>query len=54
MRNLLKALVWLILILCLDIPVCSIVSYCFEMPLSTILSAVWGLGCGILATKIVS
>ena len=54
MRIFLKVLAWLFLIMSLDMPVCLIVSHCFEMPLSTVLSAVWGLGCGILATKIVS
>ena len=53
MKIFLKWLQWLLLILCLVTPCSVVITYCLEYPISTILCAVWGLGCGFIAARLV-
>ena len=48
-----KILLWLFIVLCLITPISFLVSSYFEMPISGILSAIWGLVSGFIATKLV-
>ncbi len=43
---------WFILLLTLDTPMAFVLSKLFEQPLSAILSGIWGVGVGIIATKL--
>lgn len=53
MKTFLKILLWLFLILCLVTPISILLSNCCDYPKSAILSSVWGLACGFIATKLV-
>lgn len=48
-----KILLWLFVLLCLITPFSFLVSNYFEMPISAILSSIWGLVSGFIATKLV-
>ena len=53
MKIFLKLLMWFLLVLCLTIPVSISLSFSIGGKVATLLSAVWGLGCGFIATKLV-
>ena len=48
-----KILLWIFVMLCLTVPVSFLISAQFEMPIGAILSAIWGLASGFIATKVV-
>ena len=53
MKVYLKMLMWILCVVCLVTPVSILLTFSIGGKLATILSAVWGLGCGYIATKLV-
>lgn len=53
MKIFLRWLLWLLLVLSLCVPFSVVITCCVEYPISTILCAVWGLGCGFIAGRLV-
>ena len=53
MKVFLKMLIWLFIVICLVIPVSISLTFSIGGKVATILSGVWGLGCGFIATKLV-
>ena len=43
-----KIILWLLGMICFDVPICMLFSHCFDTPLSAILSFVWGIGVGLV------